>query len=76
MLAHAFLAVLRADELARCRKPDGLIPLTCNENQCLFSALVIRPVHGTAHRLDWPHWRRRHQARSQAGHYQQRAAQA
>ncbi|MFC8278458.1 IS701 family transposase, partial [Streptomyces sp. NPDC057271] len=31
MLAHAFLTVVRADEHARHPKPDGLIPLTCNE---------------------------------------------
>ncbi|MFE2882161.1 IS701 family transposase [Streptomyces sp. NPDC059272] len=75
MLAHAFLTVVRADEHARHPKPDGLIPLTCNEIQCLFIALVVRPVHGTAHRLDWSHWRRHHQARSQASHYQRQATQ-
>ncbi|MFE2070110.1 IS701 family transposase [Streptomyces sp. NPDC059467] len=75
MLAHAFLAVVRADEHARYPKPDGLIPLTCNEIQRLFIALVVRPAHGTVHRLAWSHWRRRHQARSQASHYQRQAAQ-
>ncbi|MFF2167634.1 MULTISPECIES: IS701 family transposase [unclassified Streptomyces] len=69
MLAHAFLAVVRADEHTRHPKPDELIPLTCNEIQRLFNALVVRLVHDTAHRLDWSHWRRRHQARSQASHY-------
>ncbi|MFE6555248.1 IS701 family transposase [Streptomyces sp. NPDC057746] len=76
MLAHAFLAVVRADEHARHPGPDELIPLTCNEIQRLFNALVIRLVHDTAHRLLWSHWRRRHQARSQTSHYQQQAAQA
>jgi SRSO17 transposase len=33
MLAHAFLAVVRADEYAHHPTPDGLIPLTCNEIQ-------------------------------------------
>lgn len=33
MLAHAFLTVVRADEHACHPKPDGLIPLTCNEIQ-------------------------------------------
>lgn len=75
MLAHAFLAVVRADEHARHPKPDGLIPLTCNEIQHLFTALVVRPVHDATHRLDWSHWRRRHQARSKASHYQRQAAQ-
>lgn len=31
MLAHAFPAVVRADEHARYPAPDGLIPLICNE---------------------------------------------
>ncbi|MFE2061971.1 IS701 family transposase [Streptomyces sp. NPDC059467] len=75
MLAHAFLTVVRADEHARYPKPDGLIPLTCNEIQRLFIALVVRPAHGTVHRLAWSHWRLRHQARSQASHYQRQAAQ-
>ncbi|WP_443057585.1 IS701 family transposase [Streptomyces sp. IBSBF 2806] len=74
-LAHAFLTVVRADEHARHPKLDGLIPLTCSEIQRLFIELVVRPVHGTAHRLDWSHWRRRHQARSQTSHYQRQAAQ-
>ncbi|WP_406471508.1 IS701 family transposase [Streptomyces hirsutus] len=74
MLAHAFLAVVRADEHARHSAPDGLIPLTCNEIQRLFTTLVVRPVHGAAHRLGWSDWRRRHQARAQASHYRRQAA--
>ncbi|MEU1183656.1 IS701 family transposase [Streptomyces sp. NPDC005820] len=74
MLAHAFLAVLRADEHTRHPAPDALIPLTCNEIQRLFITLVVRPVHDTAHRLGWSHWRRRHQARSQASHCRRQAA--
>lgn len=67
MFAHAFLAVVRADEHTR-PAPDALIPLTCNEIQRLFITLVVRPVHDTADRLGWSNWRRRHQARSQASH--------
>ena len=74
MLAHAFLAVVRADEHTRRPAPDDLIPLTCNEIQRLFITLVVRPVHDTAHRLGWSDWRRRHQARSQASHYRRQAA--
>ena len=44
MLAHAFLAVVRAVEQARHPAPDGLIPLTCNEIQRLFITLVARPA--------------------------------
>ncbi|MFD8931463.1 IS701 family transposase [Streptomyces mirabilis] len=76
MLAHAFLAVVRADEHARRPAPEDLIPLTCNEVQRLFTTLVVRPVHDVDHRLGWSNWRRRHQARSQASHYRQQAAQA
>jgi hypothetical protein len=42
MLAHAFLAVVRADEHSR-PAPDALIPLTCNEIQHLFITLVVQP---------------------------------
>jgi SRSO17 transposase len=76
MLAHAFRAVVRAAEHARQPAPNGLIPLTCNEIQRLFTTLVIRPVHDAAHQLAWSDWRRRHQARSQASHYRRQAAQA
>jgi hypothetical protein len=74
MLAHAFLAVVRADEQARHPAPDGLIPLTCNEIQRLFITLVVRPVHEVARRLAWSARRRRHQARAQASHYRRPAA--
>ncbi|MGZ2359948.1 IS701 family transposase [Streptomyces sp. 372A] len=74
MLAHAFLAVVRANEHVRHPVPHGLIPLTCNEIQRLFTTLVVRPVHDVAHRLAWSAWRRRHQARAQASHYRRQAA--
>jgi hypothetical protein len=74
MLAHAFLAVVRADEHAHRHTPDDLIPLSCNEICRLFIALVVRPVHDAAHRLAWSDWRRRHQARSRAGHYRRQTA--
>jgi SRSO17 transposase len=74
MLAHAFLAVVRADEHARHTTPDGLIPLTCNEIQRLFTTLVVQPVHDVSHRLAWSAWRRRHQARAKASHYRRQAA--
>ncbi|MEV6739479.1 IS701 family transposase [Streptomyces sp. NPDC051104] len=74
LLAHAFLAVVRADEHRLRPGPDDLIPLTCNEIQRLFIALIGRPVHGAEHWLHWSHWRRRHQARSRASHYSRQAA--
>jgi hypothetical protein len=74
MLAHAFLAAVRADEQARHPAPEELIPLSCNEIQRVFVALVVRPVHDDAHWLSWSGWRRRHQARSRVGHYHRQAA--
>ncbi|MEU9245813.1 IS701 family transposase, partial [Streptomyces sp. NPDC048385] len=74
MLAHAFLAVVRADEHAHRPTPDDLIPLSCNEICRLFIALVVRPIRDTAHRLAWSDWRRRHQARSRTSHYRRQAA--
>ncbi|MGW0771062.1 IS701 family transposase [Streptomyces sp. NPDC002676] len=73
-LAHAFLAVVRADEHIHRTGPDGLIPLTCNEIQRLFLTVAVRPFRGLAHRLGWSDWRRRHQARSQISHYRRQAA--
>jgi SRSO17 transposase len=72
MLAHAFLVAATAHERARAPVPDGLIPLTCNEIQHLFTTLVTQPIHPAAHRLRWSDWRRRHQARSRASHYRRR----
>ncbi|WP_408996995.1 hypothetical protein [Streptomyces ipomoeae] len=74
MLAHAFLAAVRADEHTRHSAPNSLIPLTCNEIQRLFTALVVRPIHDAAHRLTWSDWRRRHQARARECHYRRQAA--
>lgn len=47
MLAHAFLAVTAAAEGRDRPNPDGLIPLTGNEIQHLFAALVS-PIHELA----------------------------
>lgn len=74
MLAHAFLAVVRADEHAHRPTPDDLISLSCNEICRLFIALVVRPVRDGVHRLAWSDWRRRHQARSRTIHYRRQAA--
>jgi hypothetical protein len=62
-----------ADVHARHPAAEGLIPLTCNEIQRRFVALVRR-VHDAAHRLGWSDWRRRYQARSRASHYHRQAA--
>lgn len=68
MLAHAFLAVVRANEHARRPAPADLVPLSCNEIQRLFITLVVQPLHNMAHRLGWSDWRRRDQERSRTSH--------
>jgi len=74
MLAHAFLVVAALTERICRPPPSGLIPLTCNEVQHLFAALVARPVEDLGHRLRWSVWRRRHQARARTCHYRRQAA--
>ncbi|MER5795252.1 IS701 family transposase [Streptomyces sp. NPDC001980] len=74
MLAHAFLAVVRADEHTRQSTDGGLVPLSCNEIQRLFIAVVVQPLHDAAHRLSWSDWRRRHQERSRTSHYRRQTA--
>jgi hypothetical protein len=75
LLAHAFLAITAAHELRDQAptddgtSPDGLVPLTCNEIQRLFTARTVRSARDTAHRLRWSTWRRRHQARARRSHY-------
>ena len=71
MLAHAFLVVAALAERTQRPAVPGLVPLTCNEVQHLFAALVIQPVIDTTHRLRWSLWRRGHQAR--ARHYRRQA---
>ncbi|WP_316784797.1 IS701 family transposase [Streptomyces sasae] len=73
MLAHAFLAVTAAVECRENPPPDDLIPLTGNEIQHLFAAL-ISPFHDLTHRLRWSQWRRRHQARARNSHYRRQVA--
>jgi SRSO17 transposase len=73
MLAHAFLVVTAATERTRHPPPSALVPLTCNEVQHLFAALLARPAAAPAHRLRWSLWRRRQQARARTCHYHRQA---
>jgi hypothetical protein len=73
MVAHAFLVVAAMAERICRPPPSGLIPLTCNEVQHLFAALLARPVQDLGHRLRWSVWRRRHQARARTCHYRRQA---
>jgi SRSO17 transposase len=74
MLAHAFLVVAALAERTRHPAPPELIPVTCNEVQHLFAALLAVPVTDPRHRLRWSAWRRRQQARARACHYRRQAA--
>ncbi|MGW1811848.1 IS701 family transposase [Streptomyces sp. NPDC002078] len=80
LLAHAFLAVTAAIERRDQAltddgtSPNGLISLTCNEIQRLFTTLIAYPTRDLAHRLSWSTWRRCHQARARRSHYRSQAA--
>jgi SRSO17 transposase len=75
LLASAFLAITAVAERRRAPAPPGLIPLTCNEIQHLFTTLITDPVRDAAYRLRYSWWRRRHQARARTCHYQRQAAE-
>ena len=72
MLAAAFLTIAAATEHARQPAPPGQIPLTRNEIAHLLATLTS-PARDTQHRLRWSRWRRRHQHRAQACHYQRQS---
>jgi hypothetical protein len=74
MLAHAFLVVAALAERTRHPASPGLVPVTCNEVQHLFAALLVQPSGDRHHWLRWSTWRRRHQARARTCHYQRQAA--
>jgi SRSO17 transposase len=73
MLAHAFLVVAALTERTQRPPPSWLVPMTCNEVQHLFAALVAVPISNPRHRLHWSVWRRRHQARARTCHYRRQA---
>jgi hypothetical protein len=75
MLAGAVRTIAAALEHVRDSGLADQIPLTRNEIARLFSSLVIRPASDASHRLNWSHWRRRHQHRARHCHYQRQAAQ-
>ena len=73
LLAHAFLTVTAAVEHTRAPAPGEQIPLTRNEIGHLFAAALLRPLRTLDQRLHWSTWRRRHQHRARASHYQRQA---
>ena len=74
LLAHAFLTITAAVEHARAPAPSGQIPLTRNEISHLVAAHLLCPLRTLNQRLHWSSWRRRHQHRARASHYQRQAA--
>lgn len=75
MLAHAFLAAVAAAENARQPASEDLIPLTLAEVQRLMTRLTSTGPLAPGHCHRWSHWRRRHQARARACHYQRQPDQ-
>jgi hypothetical protein len=73
MLALAFLTVASVTERDQRPPPAGMIPLTRNEIARLAAAMISHPAPAR-HRLRWSAWRRRHQYRARACHYQRQAA--
>jgi len=74
MLAAAFLAVAAALEQARGPGQAEQIPLTRNEIAHLLATTAC-PLQDSWHRIRWSRWRRHHQYRSRACHYQRQTAQ-
>jgi hypothetical protein len=72
MLAAAFLTVAAATEHVRKPAPPGQIPLTRNEIAHLLAGLTT-PAPDARHRMCWSRWRRRHQYRAWACHYQRQS---
>jgi len=71
-IAAAFLTIAAAGEHARQPAPAGQIPLTRNEIAHLLATLTS-PARDTGYRLRWSRWRRRHQHRARACHYQRQS---
>lgn len=70
MLAHAFLTVTATHARSRHHTPAHLIALTINEIRRLFAHATAPPAAAVPQLLHWLHWRRQHQARARACHYQ------
>ncbi|QES38607.1 hypothetical protein DEJ48_39035 [Streptomyces venezuelae] len=68
MLAHAFLAVIRAHEHRDHPASEGLIAPTCNELPRLFALSVALSGDRRDHRLRWLLWCRRLQVRCRDCH--------
>jgi hypothetical protein len=74
MIGHALLAVIAAETSTDHSEVLGMIALTCAEARRLFATLIVEPARALAYPLAWSGWRRRHQHRARASHYQRQQA--
>jgi SRSO17 transposase len=74
MLAHAFLAILAAEQPDPPADTD-MIPLTCQEIAHLLATMLFNREHPHEHRWAWSRWRRHRQHRARTYHYQRRSTQ-
>ena len=72
MLAHAFLAILAAEQPDLPDDTD-MIPLTCQEIAHLLATMLFDRDHPHHHRWAWSAWRRRRQHHARTCHYQRQA---
>ena len=72
LLAHAFVGVLRSEEVRKQGTPVNLLPLTLPEVCRLLCSLLLRKLPEERALLSWSCWRRRHQLRAKRCHYRRR----
>jgi SRSO17 transposase len=72
LLAHAFVGVLRSEEVRKRGTPKDLLPLTLPEVRRLLCSLLLAKLPQERAVLSWSCWRRRHQLRAKRCHYRRR----
>ena len=75
LLAHAFVCVVRYEEVRRGTSAGDLLSLTVPEvRRLLYRLLVVARMPREEKVLAWSSWRRRHQLRAKRCHYRRRGA--
>ncbi len=72
LLAHAFVGVVRSEEVRKRKTPEDLLPLTLPEVRRLLCSLYLAKLPKERTVLSWSCWRRRHQLRAKRCHYRRR----
>src|SRR5215217_6905201 len=72
LLAHAFVGVLRSEEVRKRGTSEDLLPLTLPEVRRLLCSLLLAKLPEERAVLSWSCWRRRHQLRAKRCHYRRR----